>query len=416
MIRSRRSVAANNDPTKSCSPRDVRVRFNVRGIRRGAVVGGITAVALVASACGSSSSTATTSPPTTSGSAASASGGNTSSGVGTQSYSWSSLPASQLHKELAAIGLDNVNYGVYKGKTVGVAELAPIEPVTRIEADFNKCVSDNGGTVRIVDTGGDPQKGIAAIQNFQQQKVAAIFNNALDPSTIKPELTTANKERLPVVTMWSGTTAQSVGINGLEGQSAAQLAQYVIDKLHGTGNVVMLGSTATQSLRQRDAGFLNAIKEYPGIKVVANQSVDVASPTENANSAMKAILQGNPNVDAVWTDFDEIGAGAAQAIDQTTTQGTKPFVVSFNGDTVALKDIRDPNSSFAATMSNDLQVSGDVACAEIADMLAKKTIPAQNIYMESPLVTKENVPATGYAFGSGPFVLYAGPAAQRWPS
>lgn len=310
------------------------------------------------------------------------------------------------------MGLGNAPYSQFKGKTVGVVELAPIEPVQRIEADFIKCVQANGGTVKTVDTGGDPSKGVAAVQNFLQEKVSAIWNDALDPSTIVPEIATANQNRVPLVTAWSGESANSVGINGLEGQNASRLAQYVIDRLGGSGNVVMLTSTATQSLRERDATFMAIAKQFPGIKIIADQSVNVASPTEDAANALKAILQAHPNVDAVWTDFDEIGTGAAQALQAA---GSHAFVVGFNGDKAALADIRNPSNPFAATISNDLEFSGDVGCAEVADMLSGGQPPARNIYMDSPLVTKSNVPASGYAHGTGPFLLYVGPSAQHWP-
>jgi ABC-type sugar transport system substrate-binding protein len=330
------------------------------------------------------------------------------------SYSWSSISPARTQSELSSIGLGQVNYGIFKGKSVGVVELAPIEPVTRIETDFDKCVTANGGTIKLVDTGGDPTKGVATVQNFLQEKVAGIWNDALDPTTIVPEITTANRTRVPLITAWSGASATSVGVNGLEMQSAARLAQYVIDRLGGTGQVVMLGSTATQSLRERDAAFTAVAKQYPGIKIVADQSVNVASPTEDANSALKAILQANPNIGAVWTDFDEIGVGAAQALQAA---GSKAFVVGFNGDKQALADIRNPSNPYAATMANDLEVSGDVGCAEMATMLAGGEPPARNIYMDSPIVTKANIGSDGpgYVHGTGPFLIYTEPLAQRWP-
>lgn len=378
--------------------------------RRIAAVSGMAAMMAITAACGGTSNKS--SAPTTAPSAsASTSSANVASSP-TASYSWSSVPAAQTQKELAQVGLGNAPYSDFKGKTVGVVELAPLEPVTRIEADFIKCVQANGGTIRTVDTGGDPAKGVSTVQNFLQEKVAAIWNDALDPSTITPEINTANKERIPLVTAWSGESSNGVAINGLEGQNASRLAQYLIDRLGGTGTVAMLTSTATQSLRERDTVFQAIAKQFPGIKIIADQSVNVASPTESAANAMKAILQAHPNVDAVWSDFDEIGVGAAQAIQAA---GSHAFVVGFNGDKGALQDIRNPSNPFAATIANDLEFSGDVGCAEIATMLAGGNPPAQNIYMASPLVTKTNVPPSGYVHGSGPFLLYVAPPAQRWP-
>ena len=382
--------------------------------RRVLLAAGAAAMVTVTAACGSSASKST-SPTTAAPSAPPASSPVTvatdASSSPTASYSWSSVPPTQTQAELAQVGLGNAPYSQFKGKTVGVVELAPIEPVQRIEADFIKCVQANGGTVKTVPTGGDPAKGVSTVQNFLQENVAAIWNDAIDPSTIAPEIATANQQRIPLVTAWSGESANSVGINGLEGQNAARLGQYLIDRLGGSGTVVMLTSTATQSLRERDSTFQAIAKQFPGIKIIADQSVNVASPTEDAANALKAILQAHPNVDAVWSDFDEIGLGAAQAIQST---GSHAFVVGFNGDSAALTDIRNPSSPFAATMSNDLNFTGDVGCAEVATMLAGGEPPARNVYMDSPLVTKTNVVPSGYQHGTGPFLLYVEPAGQRW--
>lgn len=375
------------------------------------VLGAVVLAAVVASACTSSSKPSATSANPSAATAGTSSAG--ASGGPTASYSWSSIAPAALKTQLSSVGLGNADYSVYKGKTVGIAELAPIEPVTRIDSDLKKCVKANGGNVTAVDVGGDPTKSKSTMQNFVQQKVAAIYNDALDPILIDAEIKAANAARIPTITAWSGETANSVGINGLEFQSAGRLAQYMIDRLHGKGTIAMVVSTATASLRARDNALVGILKEWPNIKVVTTVSADVSSPTESGNKVVKGVLAAHPNIDAIWTDFDGIGEGAAQAV--KSTSGAHAFVVSFNGDSAALDLIRQQDNPFAATMANDLELTGDVACAEIAMMLAGQNPPAQQIYLDSPIVTKTNVPATGFVHGAGPFLLFTGAADQRWP-
>lgn len=378
--------------------------------RRTAVTAiGIVATVVGVGACGASSSAGPSSTTPTDVATTPASSG----GAPTASYSWSSLSPADTQAELDNVGLGNVDYSVFKGKKIGVAELAPIEPVTRIDADFNKCIKANGGTETVVDVGGDPTKSTSTVQTFIQSKVAAIYNDALDPGLIGPQISNANKAHIPIITAWSGETPNSVGINGLEFQSAARLAQYMLDRIGGAGDIAMVESTATASLRARDAALVAILKAYPNVHVVSTVQADVNSPTESGNSVTKSVLQAHSDVKAIWTDFDGIGEGAAQAV---KAAGSKAFVVSFNGDSAALDLLREPTNPFAATMANDLEVTGDVACAEIANMLNGNAPPAQNIYMDSPLVTKDNVPAKGFVHGTGPFLLYTGPAANRWPS
>lgn len=381
-------------------------------LTRTPIVGAAVLITVLAAACTSSakSTNRSSNPPATS-EVANGSGG--AAGAPTASYSWSSIAPATLQQQLSSIGLGNVDYSVFKGKTVGIAELAPIEPVTRIDSDLKKCVKANGGNVTAVDVGGDPTKSKSTMQNFIQQKVAAIYNDALDPVLVDAEIKAANAARIPTITAWSGETANSVGINGLEFQSAGRLAQYMIDRLKGKGTIAMVVSTATSSLRARDNALTAILKEWPNIKVVTTVSADVSSPTESGNKVVKGVLAAHPDVDAIWTDFDGIGEGAAQAV--KSTPGAHAFVVSFNGDSAALDLIRRSDSPFAATMANDLELTGDVACAEFATMLAGKNPPARQIYLDSPIVTKENVPASGFVHGAGPFLLFTGAADQRWP-
>ena len=301
---------------------------------------------------------------------------------------------------------------VFAGKTIGIVSLAPgLEPVDRITAGVEGCVTDNGGTVQVFDAKG----GTEAVPAFEQANgagVDAIYNVANDVSGggLDAQLAVAAEAGRPVVTAWGGQRTGTIAITGLEFQSAARVGQYVIDRIAAdnggvaAGKVLIVNARVTPSLRQRADAFSAMVgpdTEFPDIEVETVE-VDVANALADAQAKVEQAIQADPEIDAVYASFDTIGQGAAAAVDAAS--GSQ-FVVSFNGDSTALDMIR-AGSSFAATAANDLEGTATIACEVFAQMLNGETPSATTFWMDSPLVTALNIPASGFATGPGAFQLY----------
>ncbi|MEN9504312.1 MAG: hypothetical protein RI958_238 [Actinomycetota bacterium] len=301
---------------------------------------------------------------------------------------------------------------IFQDKTVGIISLAPgLEPVDRISAGVEECVTANGGKVQIFDAKG----GTEAVPAFEQANgaaVDAIYNVANDVSggSLDAALAEAASANRPVVTAWGGQRSGTYSITGLEFQSAARVGQYVIDRLTaengGTsaGTVLVVNARVTPSLRQRADAFTAMVgpdTEFPDI-VVETVEVDIANALADAQAKVEQAIQANPDITAIYASFDTIGQGAAAAVDAA---GGSQFVVSFNGDSTALDMIR-AGGSFAATAANDLEGTARIACELFAQLLAGETPTATTYWMDSPLVTASNIPASGFATGPGAFQLY----------
>ena len=304
------------------------------------------------------------------------------------------------------------DFSVFDGTSIGIVSLAPgLEPVDRIQGGVEECVTSNGGSVQVFDAKG----GTEAVIAFEQANAAgvdAIYNVANDVGGggLDTELAAAADADRPVVTAWGGQRAGTYAITGLEFQSAARVGQYVIDRLAAendgvaTGKVLVVNARVTPSLRQRADAFTAMVgpdTEFPDIEVQEIE-VDVANALSDSQAKVEQALQADPDISAVYTSFDTIGQGAATAVDAS---GGDQFVVSFNGDSAALEQMR-AGGSFAATAANDLEGTATIACELLAQLLAGDTPSATTYWMDSPLVTQENVPATGFVAGSGSFALY----------
>lgn len=322
-------------------------------------------------------------------------------------------PAAAAPETTAAAPADaGPDLSVFADKTVGIVSLAPgLEPVDRITAGVEACVTENGGAVQVFDAKG----GTEAVPAFEQAngaEVDAIYNVANDVSagSLDAELAVAAGAGRPVITAWGGQRSGTVAITGLEFQSAARVGQYVIDRLAAdnggaaAGKVLIVNARVTPSLRQRADAFAAMVgpdTEFPDIEVETIE-VDIANALADSQAKVEQAIQADPEIDAVYASFDTIGQGAAAAVDAA---GGPQFVVSFNGDSSALDMIRG-GTSFAATAANDLEGTATLACELFAQMLAGETPSATTYWMDSPLVTATNVPASGFATGPGAFQLY----------
>lgn len=240
-----------------------------------------------------------------------------------------------------------------------------------------------GVNLIVVDAQDKPSKQINDIEDLIQKKVDLIIINPTDSSAIVPAIESANKAKIPVITVDRGARGGTVvahiaSDNVLGGKMAAD---FIAQALKGKGKVAMLvGIPGTSAARDRGAGFEAQLKKYPGIRLVAKQ-------TANFNRAeglkvMENILQAYPDIDAVFAQNDEMALGAIEAIKAAKKLG-KIIVVGFDAIPDALEAVK--KGEMAATVAQQPGLMGELAVEKAVDYLKTKTI---YIPVDLKLVTK----------------------------
>lgn len=235
----------------------------------------------------------------------------------------------------------------------------------------------------VVDAQDKPSKQINDIEDLIQKKVDLIIINPTDSSAIVPAIESANKAKIPVITVDRGASGGTVvahiaSDNVLGGRMAAD---FIAQALKGKGKVVMLiGIPGTSAARDRGAGFEAQLKKYPGIQLVAKQ-------TANFNRAeglkvMENLLQAYPDIDAVFAQNDEMALGAIEAIKAAKKLG-KIIVVGFDAIPDALEAVK--KGEMAATVAQQPGLMGELAVEKAVDYLKTKTV---YIPVDLKLVTK----------------------------
>lgn len=193
-----------------------------------------------------------------------------------------------------------------------------------------------GFEVIVVDAQNDPAKQNNDVDDLLQKGVDALLINPTDSSAISAAVQNANAIGIPVITIDrsadKGEVASLIASDNVSGGKMA--AQYIIDTL-GEGAVVaeLEGIPGTSAARERGEGFHSLADSK--LNVVVKQAADF-DRTKGLN-VMENLLQGNPNIQAVFAQNDEMALGAVEAV---ASSGKNIVVIGFDGSADALKAIK----------------------------------------------------------------------------
>jgi ribose transport system substrate-binding protein len=92
----------------------------------------------------------------------------------------------------------------------------------------------------------------------------------------------------------------------------AKVADYVNKVKGGKAKVAVIEGLPSTFTTDRKGGFVEEIKKFPGVQVVASQPGDWER--EKSYNVAQNILQSNPDVDVFYGLSDEMALGAARAV------------------------------------------------------------------------------------------------------
>lgn len=237
----------------------------------------------------------------------------------------------------------------------------------------------------------DVERQIQIFENLITQKVDAICVVPADSRSILPAIAKANKANIPVLDIDNKIdfelakknnvkVATFIGSDNYLGGKLA--AEYIVKRLGGKGKVAILeGVSGVDAAIQRKDGFLDCIKDYPGIEVVASQVADW--DREKGLNGFQNILQAHPGVQALFACNDEMALGAIQAIKAARKTGI--IVVGFDATKDGIAAVKD--GTMAATVAQMPAEMGRIAVQKTFDLLNGKEIDAL-ISTEVKLITQ----------------------------
>lgn len=180
----------------------------------------------------------------------------------------------------------------------------------------------------------DRDQQISVVQDFISRRVSGIVLAPLDDTALRAPVADAVRNGIPVVIFDSGLRSDDyVSFVATDNRMGGRLAGlHLVGLLNGEGRVALLRyQEGSDSTAQREAGFLEAMAEHPGITVVsANQ---YAGPTtETAYRASENLLSplrlpdGGLSIDGIFCPNESSTFGMLRALRDGGFAGRVRFI------------------------------------------------------------------------------------------
>ncbi len=179
---------------------------------------------------------------------------------------------------------------------------------------------------------------MSQVEDVIVKKPNAIVFTPVDYKALVPAVSKMNAAKIPVVNATdrseSGAFVAFVGASDYK--LGLETGNSMVRALNGKGNLVIIeGVKGTLTNSDRIRGFNDAVKQAPGIKVLASQPGNYQRL--QALQVMENLLQSHPQVDGVLAANDAMASGAIEALEGANR---KALVVGINGTKEAIDAIK----------------------------------------------------------------------------
>ena len=226
------------------------------------------------------------------------------------------------------------------------------------------------------------------IEQFIKEGVDLLIVSPNQIHTISSVIDKAYDAGIPVILFDRKTDSRKytafIGADNYE--AGHEIGYFIGQQLEGKGNIAEIcGLQASSPAIERNRGFMDALKSYPNVKVVARGYGDWIK--ESGVTAMDSILvQSKESFQYVFAQNDRMALGALQSIKKHKVKGIK--IVGIDALPVpggGMENVRDGNLE----ASYIYPTRGDSVMQLALNILEKKPYKRDN-YLKGALVTKAN--------------------------
>lgn len=267
----------------------------------------------------------------------------------------------------------------------------------RVKAGFDAWLKETGKdwNVSLLDSGGSGERTASNLQDAASRGVDAIIITMADLRASRAALDAAIKANIPVITVDSGyIPGVLVDITTNNWAMSSDVSPYLLNELGGKGNIIFLRMAEHHGTRKRGDVMETILKEYPDVKVLAEHNIDYTAFFEDTTSTMQDYASRfGEEINAVWAPWDEPAQAAINVLQGAGLKNVK--VIGIDGHPNAVAEVCKPDSLMIATVSQPFEKMGAQAGEWIEQIVEKKedpakVIPSKTVYMDAPLVTKQN--------------------------
>lgn len=234
----------------------------------------------------------------------------------------------------------------------------------------------------------DMNKQFTQIDNFIAAGVDLILLNPADPKAVAPAIARAQAAGIPVVAVDTAAEGADATVTTDNVQAGEIACQYIVDKLGGKGDVVIVNGPQVSSVIDRVVGCKKVFGANSGINVLSDDQ-DAKGSRDGGMNVMQSLLTRFEKIDAVFAINDPTGIGASLASKQANR--TNLFITAVDGAPDIEAELKDTSSLILASSSQDPYAMAQLATQIGIDLLNGKKPEQQVTLMPSKLVTRENI-------------------------
>ncbi len=253
-------------------------------------------------------------------------------------------------------------------------------------------IEENGDKLIMRDSQLDVKKQISIIEEMINQKVDGIFLNPADWIEIKPALEKARKANIPVFVLDTSVYNKDLVVTTVvsDNENAGILcARHLTEVLKITeGNIVILEHPTAKSAIERTDSFINEIKKFPNLKIIAKNSSD--GQVEISMKIMEDILDSHKNekISAIMALNDPTAFGVIAALERKGRMKEVKAIYGVDGSSDAYKLIE--AGKMTATAAQYPKEIGKIAAESAYKFISGEKI-SKEIKVPVKLITLEDI-------------------------
>ena len=242
----------------------------------------------------------------------------------------------------------------------------------------------------------DPAQQIQIFEQFVAEDVGGIVLAPIDDVALKRPVAAAMQEGIPVVIMDSAFKGEPlkdfVCTVSTNNHRAGEMAGEQLGKLlHGKGKVVLFRyKESSASTSQREAGFLEAIKKFPEIRVIVDNRYSGTIISE-AHSAALNMLDKLKEADGIFCSNEPSTLGMLLALKQNNLAGSKKLV-GFDTSPGLVEGLK--SGEIKALLTQNPKKMGHEAVKALVTKMKGETVPTV-IDTGAAVITQENLGHSG---------------------
>jgi ribose transport system substrate-binding protein len=235
----------------------------------------------------------------------------------------------------------------------------------------------------------DVKNQASQIKDFIFSGVDMIILGAANSKAIAPSVKQAKARGIVVVAVDVGAAGGvDATVMSDNKQAGEQAGQYIVDKLHGKGQVMIVNGHPVTSVQDRVAGALSVFKKYSDIKILS-QNLNAQGTSDGGERVMSDLLVSFRHVDAVFAINDPTAIGCDLAARKAGR--TDFFIVGVDGSPQGVEALKQKDSLFEATSAQDPYSMAQKAVEAGYQVLQGKKLDQDVILIPVKLITRDNV-------------------------